>query len=99
MCADTAIKNNLAIAMAVLLVGGGCLGFVGGKAVDYTFSDVRQNTEFRISAEVESEYTKQELSELKALANEGAIERRANHDLLIEVLAKLDKWEPVKVGN
>lgn len=98
MCADTAIKNNLAIAMAVLLVGGGCLGFVGGKAVDYTFDGVAKNTEFRISAEVENEYTKKELSELKTLANKGAIERRANHDLLIQVLSKLDRWEPAE-GN
>ena len=96
MCADAAIKNNLALAMAVLLVGGGCLGFVGGKAVDYTFNDVRENTEFRISAEVENEHTKEELSELKAMfkvnATKGEVERRVNHDLLIEIRAEMKGW-------
>ena len=93
MCADTAVKNNLAIAMAVLIVGGGCLGWVGNKAVDYTFSDVRENTEFRISAEVENEHTKQELAELKAIAMRGEDERRMNHDLLIEIRAEMKGWE------
>ena len=58
MCADTAIKNNLSRAMAVILVGGGCLGWLGGRVVDYTFDDVRLNSEFRISKEVEDAYTK-----------------------------------------
>jgi hypothetical protein len=93
MCAETAIKNNLALAVAVLIVGGGCLGWVGNKAVDYTFSDVRQNTEFRISAEVENEHTKQELSELKEIAIRGELERRMNHDLLIEIRAEMKGWE------
>lgn len=94
MCADTAIKNNLSRAMAVILVGGGCLGWLGGRVVDYTFDDVRLNSEFRISKEVEDAYTKQELSELKKLAKEGAEERRVNHDLLILINSKLEGWEP-----
>jgi hypothetical protein len=94
MCAETLVRNNLARAMAVLLIGGGCLGWIGNKAVDYTFSDVRKNTEFRISSEVEGEYTKMELSELKALAHEGVVERRINHDLLILINSKLEGWEP-----
>lgn len=94
MCADTAVKNNLAIAMAVILIGGGCLGWIGNKAVDYTFADVRDNTEFRIAKEVEDAHTKQELVELKKLAKEGAEERRVNHDLLILINSKLERWEP-----
>jgi len=93
MCADSTVKNNLAMAMAVLLIGGGCLGWIGNKAVDYTFSDVRENTEFRISAEVENEHTKQELSELKAIAISGASERKMNRELLIQIRAELKGWE------
>ena len=98
MCADTAVKNNLAMAMAVLIVGGGCLGWVGNKAVDYTFSDVRENTEFRIAKEVEDEHTKQELAELKELikseAEKGERERKENKDLLIEIRLEMKGWEP-----
>ena len=60
MCADTAIKNNLSRAMAVILVGGGCLGWLGGRVVDYTFDDVRQNAEFRRTKEVEDAYKNEE---------------------------------------
>lgn len=94
MCADSTIKNNLAMAMAVLMVGGGCLGWVGNKAVDYTFSDVRENTEFRISTEVENEHTKQELSELKEMMLLGAEKSNINHDLLIQIAERLKQWEP-----
>lgn len=80
--------------MAVILIGGGCLGWIGNKAVDYTFADVRDNTEFRIAKEVEDAHTKQELVELNKLAREGAEERRVNHDLLILINSKLERWEP-----
>jgi len=97
MCADTAIKNNLAIAMAVLIVGGGCLGWVGNKAVDYTFSDVRENTEFRIGAENEIKHVIKDVEE-----NTKAIKDFAQmKELLIRIderTKKTDertsKWEP-----
>ena len=95
MCADTAVKNNLAIAMAVLIVGGGCLGWVGNKAVDYTFSDVRENTEFRIAKEVEDAHTKQELIELKALSKQQSADTQFNKETLIKILARLENLKTI----
>jgi hypothetical protein len=94
MCAETLVQNNISKAMAILIIGGGCLGWIGNKAVDYTFEDVRENTEFRISKEVEDEHIKEQMSELKMLAKEGVVERRVNHDLLILINSKLEGWEP-----
>jgi len=94
MCADTAVKNNLAIAMAILIVGGGCLGWVGNKAVDYTFSDVRENTEFRIGAQKEIDHVVKDVEE-----NTKAIKDFAEmKELLIRLDERLDKWEPVGDG-
>jgi hypothetical protein len=94
MCAETLVQNNISKAMAILIIGGGCLGWIGNKAVDYTFEDVRENTEFRISKEVEDEHIKEQMSELKILAKEGVVERGLNHDLLILINSKLEGWEP-----
>lgn len=91
MCADTAIKNNLSRAMAVILIGGLCLGWLGGKAVDYTFDDVRQNTEFRIGAEKEIGHVIKDVEE-----NTQAIKDFAKmKELLIRIDERTGKWEPV----
>jgi len=90
MCAEAAIKNNLALAMAVLIVGGGCLGWVGNKAVDYTFSDVRENTEFRIGARAEIEHVIKDVEENKQAIKDFAEMK----ELLIRMDERLDKWEP-----
>ena len=95
MCADSAVKNNLAIAMAVLIVGGGCLGWVGNKAVDYTFSDVRENTEFRIAKEVEDRHTQKELAELKELVVLQGKNSQFNKETLIKILAKLENLKTI----
>ncbi len=94
MCADVAVKNNLATAMAVLLVGGGCRGWVGNKAVEYTFADVRQNTEFRISKEVEDAYVRKEIGELKDLLTSNKDTLTINREALIQIKEQLKRWEP-----
>ena len=103
MCADSAVKNNLAMAMAVLIVGGGCLGWVGNKAVDYTFSDVRKNTESRIEVNSEIAHIKSDsINEIKHL--EARLDRMeaavADFALMKEMLVRVDErtsqWEPVK---
>lgn len=95
MCADTAVKNNLAVAMAILLVGGGCLGWVGGKAVDYTFDGVQKNTEFRIGAEKEIRHVVEDVAD-----NTEAIKEFAKmRELLVRMDERMSKWEPVENGN
>jgi hypothetical protein len=94
MCADTAIKNNLAMAMAVILIGGGCLGWVGNKAVDYTFADVRQNTESRIETKAELKHLKQEVVEIKNDLKDLAIIK----EMVIRIDERTQKWEPTE-GN
>lgn len=95
MCADTAVKNNLAIAMAILLVGGGCLGWVGGKAVDYTFDGVQKNTEFRIGAEKEIRHVVEDVADNTEAIREFAKMR----ELLVRMDERISKWEPVENGN
>jgi len=90
MCADTAVKNNLAIAMGVILIGGGCLGWIGNKAVDYTFSDVRDNSAFRIEAIVEIKHLTKEVTELKdALAAVAVIK-----EMVVRIDERTANWEP-----
>lgn len=91
MRVDTAIKDNLSRAMAVILVGGGCIGWVGNKAVDYTFSDVRKNTEARIEMRNEVGHIKSDVEE-----NTQAIKDFAEmKELLIRIDERTSEWEPV----
>ena len=88
---ENSIKNQLAIAMAILVIGGGCLGWVGNKAVDYTFSDVRKNTESRIILTGEIKHLTEEVSELKdALASVALMK-----EMVIRIDERTAKWEPV----
>ena len=90
MCAETLVQNNISKAMAILIIGGGCLGWIGNKAVDYTFEDVRENTEFRIGARSEIEHVVSDVAE-----NTQAIKDFAQmKELLIRMDERLDKWEP-----
>ena len=101
MCADSAVKNNLALAMAVLIIGGGCLGWVGNKAVDYTFADVRKNTESRIEVNSEISHIKTDSkNEFKHLEDrldrieETMADFAMMKDMLIRVDERTSKWEP-----
>jgi hypothetical protein len=89
MCAES-VKNNLAMAMAVLIIGGGCLGWIGNKAVDYTFSDVRDNTEARIEHKAEIEHLREDVSELKSAVKDFAKMK----ELMIRTDERLSQWEP-----
>ena len=92
MCADTAIKNNLAMAMAVIMAGGASLGWIGNKAVDYTFSDVRSNTVSRIELTSEISHLKEEVIDLKtALASVAIIK-----EMVVRIDERTQKWEPVR---
>ena len=77
--------------MAVLVVGGGCLGWVGNKAVDYTFSDVRKNTESRITLTGEIKHLTAEVVELKDALASVAIMK----EMVIRIDERTAKWEPV----
>ena len=88
---ENSIKNQLAIAMAILVIGGGCLGWVGNKAVDYTFSDVRKNTESRIILTGEIKHLTEEVSELKNALASVAIMK----EMVIRIDERTAKWEPV----
>ena len=90
MCADSTIKNHLALAMGILLVGGGCLGWVGNKAVDYTFSDVRQNTEARIQLANEIKHLDEKVDKLEDAIEAVAIMK----ELVIRIDERTSEWEP-----
>lgn len=90
MCADSAIKNHLAMAMGVLLIGGGCLGWVGNKAVDYTFSDVRKNTEARIELTNEVRHLDEKFDKLEDALAAVAVMK----ELVIRIDERTSEWEP-----
>mgnify|MGYP000070456942 FL=1 len=90
MCAESTIKNHLALAMGILLIGGGCLGWVGNKAVDYTFSDVRQNTEARIQLANEIKHLDEKVDKLEDAIEAVAIMK----ELVIRIDERTSEWEP-----
>ena len=90
MCAESTIKNHLALAMGILLIGGGCLGWVGNKAVDYTFSDVRQNTEARIQLANEIKHLDEKVGKLETALEAVAIMK----ELVIRIDERTSEWEP-----
>ena len=90
MCADSSIKNHLAMAMGVLLIGGGCLGWVGNKAVDYTFSDVRKNTESRIELTNEVRHLDEKFDKLEDALAAVAVMK----ELVIRIDERTSEWEP-----
>jgi len=90
MCAESTIKNHLALAMGILLIGGGCLGWVGNKAVDYTFSDVRQNTEARIQLANEIKHLDEKVDKLEDALEAVAIMK----ELVIRIDERTSEWEP-----
>ena len=90
MCAESTIKNHLALAMGILLIGGGCLGWVGNKAVDYTFSDVRQNTEARIQLANEIKHLDEKVDKLETALEAVAIMK----ELVIRIDERTSEWEP-----
>lgn len=90
MCAESTIKNHLALAMGILLIGGGCLGWVGNKAVDYTFSDVRQNTEARIQLANEIKHLDEKVDKLENALEAVAIMK----ELVIRIDERTSEWEP-----
>lgn len=89
MCAEQAVRNHLALAMGILLVGGGCLGWVGNKAVDYTFSDVRKNTEARIELTNEVRHLGEEVSKLEDALTAVAVMK----ELVIRIDERTSEWE------
>jgi hypothetical protein len=90
MCAETLVQNNLARAMVVLIIGGGCLGWIGNKAVDYTFSDVRQNTEARIEYKAEIRHVQEDVAENTDAIKDFAMMK----ELMIRMDERLSQWEP-----
>ena len=86
----TKISENMYLALSVIIVGALSIGWVGSRAVDYTFSDVRQNTEFRVK-------TTQETLEMKKDIADNAIKLQEISDMK-EMLGRIDerlkRWEP-----
>ena len=87
---ENSIKNQLDLAMGILLVGGGCLGWVGNKAVDYTFSDVRKNTEARIHLENEVRHLDEKVNKLEDALAAVAVMK----ELVIRIDERTSEWEP-----
>ena len=90
MCAEPVMRNQLALAMGILLVGGGCLGWVGNKAVDYTFSDVRKNTEARIELANEVRHLDEKVDKLEDALAAVAVMK----ELVIRIDERTSEWEP-----
>jgi len=80
----------LALAMAIIIVGCASLGWVGGRVVDYTFDEVRENTSSRIETRAEIKHLKLELDQMK----EALKELPAIKEIVIRTDERLQNWEP-----
>lgn len=86
------ITDHLTTAIAVILVGGLCLGWVGSRAVDYTFSEVRENSVFRVRQIEENKQIHKDIEENTAAIRDIAIMK----EMLIRVDERTAKWEPTE---
>lgn len=86
----------MSIALAVILVGGICLGWVGGKAVDYTFDEVRANTEFRVSRSEAIKHERITIQSLKESIEDISKSQRIIADSVIRTEERLKQWESAK---
>lgn len=94
--AEKTLREHLMLALAVIAVGGIALGWVGGKAVDYTFEDVRALNDFR-AAQIEKNKSENKRIEniellMKALIENSSVTRES----VIRIEERLNQWEPVK---
>lgn len=86
------VSEQMYLAIAVIIVGSISLGWLGSKAIDYTFSDVRQNTEYRVKSTEEIKQVRRDVAKLEQAMSDIAVMKEA----LIRVDERLAQWEPVK---
>ncbi len=87
---EKTIKEHLTLCIAIILVGGLCLGWVGGRAIDYTFKDVRENTMFRVSQDSENQHIQDQIDDL-----EDALKMLpAMNEAIIRIDERIQQWEP-----
>jgi hypothetical protein len=88
--AEKTLKEHLTLSISIILVGGLCLGWVGGRAIDYTFKDVRDNTMFRVSQTEENKHLNEEIEELK----EALSVLPKMSETLVRIDERIRNWEP-----
>jgi len=76
--------------VAVVTVCGLSLGWVGGRAVEITLRDVRDNTVWRVQSMNEGEHIKAEILEMKSTLRDLSEMK----EMLIRMDARLQQWEP-----
>lgn len=88
-----ALKKQLAQAVAIIFVAGGCVAWLGDKIIDYTFEDVRSNTNFRVSKTEEIKNMKEDINYLQKAIPE-MNEKLSSIDKNTAVMAqKIQQWE------
>ena len=85
------LSENMYLALAVIIVGALSIGWIGSRAVDYTFSDVRQNTEFRVKSTQETLQMKKDIARNASSLEDIA----AMKEMLGRIDERLKRWEPV----
>lgn len=84
------IRNNLAIALAVIFVGGGCLGWVGTKTLDHAFGDVREHTRQIVKLQTKVDHNEEKIESLENVVADFALMK----EMLIRVDERTAGWEP-----
>lgn len=90
------LKEHLSIAISIILVGGVCLGWVGGKAVDYTFDHVRENTEFRVGRTESLKHEREVMKRLERTMNDLSQQMKIYGEATIRTEERLKQWEPAR---
>jgi len=87
---EKTLKEHLTVSVTIILVGGLCLGWFGGRAIDYTFKDVRDNTMFRVSQAEENKHLNEEIQDLKDALS--VLPKMS--ETLVRIDERMNTWEP-----
>lgn len=92
---EKTLREHLMLALAVIMVGGVALGWVGGKAVDYTFDDVRDNSDFRVSQIQKNQSDDKRMDNMESLMRSLIDNSTVTRESVIRIEERLDQWEAV----
>ena len=87
--ADT-IRSNLTLALAVIFVGGGCVGWVGTRTLEYAFEDVREHGKAIVELQSDAEHNTREIAEIKQAMSDFAIVK----EMVVRIDERTALWEP-----
>jgi len=84
------IKNNLTIALAIIFVGGGCLGWIGTRTLDYAFSDLRDLRTEVTENTSEIKHNRTDINKLEGYVKDLALMK----EMVIRIDERTAGWEP-----